>query len=91
MYKKVTFEVCEHDEDRQNVINTVLTYGYAFMNIVEKRHVDDTIMMSFAVSKHDLQDLRHDVGILANAGYCVKEEQPYSGRTSFIFLRKRGS
>lgn len=76
MYKKITFQVCENDENRQNVVNTILTYGYPFMDIVEKRYVDNFLMMTFAVSKHDLQELRHDVEVLVNAGYCVKEVQP---------------
>lgn len=73
MYKKVAFEASFEKGDDREIIDTVLTKFYPFMNVVERNVEVDHMTVSFAVNKADLKDLRHDVEVLVQAGFDVKE------------------
>lgn len=73
MYKKVAFEAYFGKKEDREIIDTILTKFYPFMNVVEREIGTTCMTVSFAVNKADLRDLRHDVEVLVQAGFDAKE------------------
>lgn len=80
MYKKVRFVVHER-EWRYDIVETVLTNGYAFGMVANEYESDEEkglikdnkTVLEFMCHRYDLQDLRHDLEVLQKAGFNVKE------------------
>lgn len=72
MYKKVSFVTNETDEDRYNIVQTVLTEGYSEGAFYCETNGDETTI-TFNVNRFDLKDLRHDVQVLVKGGLSVRE------------------
>lgn len=73
MNKKVCFITKESEDDRFEVVFTVLTEGYVQGGVSEKTKDNGDTRLEFMVNRCDLADLRHDVNVLVKAGYSVRE------------------
>lgn len=70
MYKKVCFITAE-DNERYDIVQTVLTEGYALNGIFDLETKGADGVITFNVNRCDLVDLRHDMSVLVKAGFVV--------------------
>lgn len=71
MVKKVCF-LTKEDDDRYDIVLTVLTEGYA-IGAYDSETTYDGTRITFEVNRCDLKDLRHDASVLVKAGFFVRE------------------